>query len=109
MSKHTPGKWIDDGDDIGVEIIVGGEPVFTTICTITTPGLYNTSDAIAEGAANKALILAAPTLLEALTETTEQLRLYLNGIEDGKDDEAGSAYQFGCAAIEAAREYRYVK
>ncbi len=63
--RHTPGKWIEDGDDIGVEIIVGGEITFIPICTIHTPGLYNTSDKIAEGEANRALILAAPELFEA--------------------------------------------
>jgi hypothetical protein len=63
--KHTAGKWIDDGDDIGVEIDVAGDTVFLTICHIENPGLYTTTDSIAEEAANKAIIMAAPELLEA--------------------------------------------
>jgi hypothetical protein len=50
--KHTAGKWIDDGDDIGVEIDVAGDTVFLTICHIENPGLYTTTDSIAEEAAN---------------------------------------------------------
>lgn len=70
-AKFTPGPWIDDGDEIGVEIMVGGEPCFTPVCTICTPGLYNTSDTEIEEEANKALIMAAPLLFHTLREMVE--------------------------------------
>ena len=64
--KHTKGKWIIDGDLIGVEIEIAGETFFVEICQTAVPGLYNTSDKIEEEAANQKLILSAPQLLEAL-------------------------------------------
>lgn len=47
-------------------------------------------------------------LLEALEGCVKQLGLYLEGIEDGKDDEAESAYQFGCAALAAYNNRAYI-
>jgi hypothetical protein len=35
----------------------------------------------------------------ALKDTSEQLKLYLIAVEDGKDDDAESAYQHGLAII----------
>ncbi len=63
---------------------------------------YSKSDNLAEVAANAHLISSAPELLEALKDTTEQLGLYLSSIEDGKDDDAESAYQYGLAMIAKA-------
>lgn len=44
-----------------------------------------------------------PALLAALEDCNEQLGRYLQSVEDGKDDDAESAYQFACAAIAAAK------
>ena len=44
-----------------------------------------------------------PGLLAALEDCNEQLGRYLQSVEDGKDDDAESAYQFACAAIAAAK------
>lgn len=50
------------------------------------------------------LIAAAPSVLSALKDCVEQLGLYLQSIEHGKDDDAESAYKHGLNVIAMAEE-----
>ena len=89
---HTNGPWIDDGDNIGVEITVAGEPVFLTICRIENPGLYLTTESEVEEKSNKRLILAAPELLAALKWMTDEFLCHVNFNPAGGDSDAFHAY-----------------
>ena len=66
QANHTPGPWIRDGDDIGVETTVAGDLVFLVVCELREPSLYHTADTIVQQEANARLIAAAPDLLAAL-------------------------------------------
>jgi len=66
--NHTPGPWIRDDDEIGIELMVGDDPNLLVVCTLDEPGLYNTPDTLIQKEANAHLIMAAPDLLEALTK-----------------------------------------
>ena len=91
MSKHTAGKWKQGRSP---EQVFAGGSIVADCMWIDRP--------TNECKANARLIASAPELLEALRKTTEQLRVYLAGVEDGKDDDAESAYQYGCAIIAKA-------
>lgn len=62
----TPGIWIRDDDEIGVEVQIGADRTLSPICTLQEPSLYHTNEAIAQKEANANLILAAPDMLAAL-------------------------------------------
>lgn len=101
-STHTPGPWYCNLQANGypaTEIIRAGKgccdgPVKIAEC------FYSASY---DARANARLIASAPDLLAALEECVESLTLYLQSVEDGKDDDAESAYQHGFAAIAHAR------
>lgn len=97
MNKFTAGPWANICDKHGTHEVIQCETA-SPICQLFKNGDKNHLN-------NARLIAAAPELLEALKETTEQLRTYLTGVEDGKDDEAERAYQFGRAAITKATEF----
>jgi len=64
--KHTPGEWIRDDDEIGVEVEISGETSFLPICTLQEPSLYHTSEAILAKEGNALLILAAAEMADLL-------------------------------------------
>jgi len=70
---HTPGPWERDGDDIGREILVDGEPVFLPVCTLGQPTLYNTSDSFLEIEANAEFIVRACNSHEDLLVACEMV------------------------------------
>ena len=84
-TKHTQGPWINKDGMIYAE----NDPTGSTIVM----GNCKTLDA------DLKLIAAAPDLLEALKDCKEQLEIYLQGVEDGMDDDAESAYQFACKIL----------
>ena len=75
---YTKGKWIEDGDDIGVIQTYSDEESFIPICSMHTPHLYNTPEALLEEEANKKLLLDAPRLAEEV----ERLSLALKSIAE---------------------------
>ena len=104
-TKHTQGPWhLGTGNGEGsiftdaetrMRITDKGTTLYP-ICKVTDG--WNKE----EDEANARLIASSPKLLEALKDVTEQLGLYLSAIEDGKDDDAESAYQHGLAIIAKA-------
>lgn len=80
-----------------------GQRKFTTITPLGTFVFRTKKDAKAFKAlydsASKHYPDAAPKLVEALQNCVEQLQHYLQGVEDGADDDAESAYQFGYAVL----------
>jgi len=105
-AKFTPGPWIEDGDDIGVERIVGGETVFLTICHIENPSLYQTTDSVTEEAANRALILSAPKLYEELNKAGDELQEILDMPHTGSLD---STEIFGVRRVLMADKLRDIR
>lgn len=63
---HTPGTWIRDGDEIGIETLVGTDRIFLTVCELREPSLYHTADAILQTESNARLIIKAPEMLDFL-------------------------------------------
>ena len=49
---HIPGEWLIDGNDIVINIEVGGEPCKLPICRIENPELYDTPDVLLQAEAN---------------------------------------------------------
>ena len=97
-AKHTPGPWEYNTDSRWPNCLIAPKAI---------PGplsLSRVCEAHYLSAADAKLIAAAPDLLEALQDCNEQLEIYLQGTDDGMDDDAESAYQFACAAIEKATQ-----
>lgn len=93
--KHTPGPWTTSRDAVPdgyTQITIYSEPTGDRVATVF------------ETPANARLIAAAPDLLEALKQVTEQLHTYLDGDPANDEDcmEAESAYQFAFATIQEA-------
>jgi hypothetical protein len=80
MSKHTPGPWIIDDNEIGPEQMLGGEVRTNTVAVVQTPGLYNTMEDLGQEEANANLIVAAPELLVA----AHAAAVFLRGIKGGR-------------------------
>ena len=98
MAEHTPGPWIYVWREDRLQWRIGPDngdmPVAAT---------FNQWPKDLE-LANARLIAAAPKLLEAAHIGWDWLRNYLDSIEDGKDPDAESDYQFIDAAIRQAEE-----
>lgn len=92
---HTPGPW-------KITTITCHPHQHIETCAFDTTICSMADHQGAEGEANANLIVSAPEMLEALKDTTEALGLYLASVEDGKDDDAESAYQHAVAIIAKA-------
>jgi hypothetical protein len=78
-TQHTPGPWqIWAADDSVIDVAVGPSIGGVAVCQIVTSngiGIH-TAEATERGAANAALIAAAPDLLEALEEMVKAFNVY---------------------------------
>ncbi len=99
MSKHTPNTCQCGGEPTRQSNRIAG--CYRYGCRqCSRSGCEAETQALAIADWNR--LTAAPDLLEALKDTNEQLRIYLDGVESGMDDDADSAYQFACAALSKA-------
>lgn len=76
--SYTKGPWVfedDMGPDIGVYKTYSGEETFVPICSVHTPDIYSTTDALAEEDANAHLIAAAPLMYEFIDMLTHAMAL----------------------------------